>query len=98
MDCQFFNSLQKKLFGSRKLAAEQGCQIFLGPSIPKIQQMITNCTKRPFITPNGHKIYQHFQFQDLPKFTQIGIFGLKRNHLATLQLNELEEYVYFSLL
>jgi hypothetical protein len=25
-----------------------------------------------------------FQFKDPPKFTQIGIFGLKANHLATL--------------
>jgi hypothetical protein len=35
--------------------------------------------------PNGHKIYQHFPFQGPPKFTQIGIFGFKTNHLATLQ-------------
>jgi hypothetical protein len=33
--------------------------------------------------PNGHKIYQHFPFQGPPKFTQMGIFGLK-NHLASL--------------
>jgi hypothetical protein len=33
---------------------------------------------------NGHKIYQDFPQQDPPKFTQIGIFGLKTNHLATL--------------
>jgi hypothetical protein len=26
--------------------------------------------------------YKYFQFQDPPKFTQIWIFGLKRNHLA----------------
>jgi hypothetical protein len=36
-------------------------------------------------TPNGHKVYQHFPLQDPPKFTQIGIFGLKTNHLATLR-------------
>jgi hypothetical protein len=34
--------------------------------------------------PNGHKIYQHIQFHGPPKYTQIGIFGLKINHLATL--------------
>jgi hypothetical protein len=34
--------------------------------------------------PNGHKIYQHFPIKGPPKFTQIWIFGLKRNHLATL--------------
>jgi hypothetical protein len=33
---------------------------------------------------NGHEIYQHFPFQDPQKFTQIGIFGFKINHLATL--------------
>jgi hypothetical protein len=33
--------------------------------------------------PNGHKIYQHLPLQDPPKFTQIGIFGLKKKHLAT---------------
>jgi hypothetical protein len=34
--------------------------------------------------PNGHKIYQHLSLQDPPKLTQNGIFGSKRNHLATL--------------
>jgi hypothetical protein len=29
-------------------------------------------------------VYQHLQLQDPPKFTQIWIFGLKTNHLATL--------------
>jgi hypothetical protein len=39
----------------------QGCQIFLGPNIPKqetyICLMTTNYTKRPYIIPNGRKIY-----------------------------------------
>jgi hypothetical protein len=34
--------------------------------------------------PNGHKIYQQISTEGPPKFTQIGIFGLKTNHLATL--------------
>jgi hypothetical protein len=34
--------------------------------------------------PNGHKIYQHRLLQEPSKFTQIGIFGLKIWHLATL--------------
>jgi hypothetical protein len=38
----------------------------------------------PYNRSNGHKIYQDFQLQDPSKFTQIGIFGLKTNHLATL--------------
>jgi hypothetical protein len=29
-------------------------------------------------------MYQHFPFQGPPKFTHIGIFGLKMYHLATL--------------
>jgi hypothetical protein len=41
-------------------------------------------TKRPQNRPNCHKIYQHIQFQGPPKFSQIGIFGLKIDHLATL--------------
>jgi hypothetical protein len=34
--------------------------------------------------PKSSKIYKHFPIQGPPKFTQIGIFGLKTNHLATL--------------
>jgi hypothetical protein len=30
------------------------------------------------------KCSKHFPFQDPPKYTQIGIFGLKVNHLAIL--------------
>jgi hypothetical protein len=35
--------------------------------------------------PNGHKIYQSLPLKDRPKFTQIGIFGSKVYHLATLR-------------
>jgi hypothetical protein len=74
----------------------QGCQIFLGPNIPKWEKY----TKLPQTIPNCHKLCQmamkysklsynlkktkHFPFQGPPKFTQIRIFGLKINHLATL--------------
>jgi hypothetical protein len=34
--------------------------------------------------PNGQKIYQHLSLQDTPRFTKIGIFGLKIYHLATV--------------
>jgi hypothetical protein len=34
--------------------------------------------------PNSRKKDQHRPLQDLPKFTQIGIFGSKLYHLATL--------------
>jgi hypothetical protein len=37
-------------------------------------------------SPNDHTIYKHFPILGPQKFTQIGIFGLKRNHLATLVL------------
>jgi hypothetical protein len=60
------------------------------PKWGKIYQIATTL-------PNGHKIYQMavvyskwpqkyqpFPFQGLPMFTQIGIFGLKTFHLATL--------------
>jgi hypothetical protein len=61
------------------------------PKRGKIYQMATGCTKRPLNIYNGRKIDQMvikytkiFHLQDPPKFTQIGIFGLKTNHLATL--------------
>jgi hypothetical protein len=50
----------------------------------KLYQMALNYTKWPYNIPNGHKIYPHLPFKGPPKFTQIGIFGLKTNHLATL--------------
>jgi hypothetical protein len=70
----------------------QGCQIFLGPNIPKREnytkgtQTIPNDHKiydKAVKYPNGHTIYKHFQ--DPPKNTQIGIFGMNMNHLANLQ-------------
>jgi hypothetical protein len=47
-------------------------------------QNINNIPSGRKIGLNGHKMYQRFPLQDPPKFTQIGIFGLKTNHLATL--------------
>jgi hypothetical protein len=53
-------------------------------------QITTTCTKWPLNIPNAvnnikdHKIYQHFPLYGSRKFTQIGIFGLKTNRLATL--------------
>jgi hypothetical protein len=40
--------------------------------------------------PNGHKMNQHFPIGRHPKFTQIEIFGLKTNHLATLRRKPLQ--------
>jgi hypothetical protein len=44
----------------------------------------------PLNRSRGHKIFQHFPLQGLPKFSQIGILGLKINHLATLHFTEME--------
>jgi hypothetical protein len=62
------------------------------PKLGKIYQITTKYTKWPYYICNGCKIdqmvikylYQDFPYQDPPKFTQIWIFGLKTNHLATL--------------
>jgi hypothetical protein len=59
----------------------------IGKTIPndhKLYQTGINYTKWQQNIPNEHKIYQYFPFQGPPKFTQIRIFGLKINHLATL--------------
>jgi hypothetical protein len=77
----------------KKHPPDQGCQIFLGEYYPnrknvpnehKMYQMVIKYPKCLLNIPNGHKIYQHFPIYGPPKFTQIRIFGLKRNHLATL--------------
>jgi hypothetical protein len=55
----FFGWLIRKTYSTA--CAEQGCQIFLGPNMPKrekIYQMTTHYTKRPYIIPNGRKIFQ----------------------------------------
>jgi hypothetical protein len=54
------------------------------PNDHKLFQMAINYTKWPQNIPDGHKIYQHFPWQGPLKLSQIGIFGLKINHLATL--------------
>jgi hypothetical protein len=72
---------------------EQGCQSFRGtvyqnreniPKSHKIYQGAIKYIKRHENWPNSHKVYQHLPLQDPPKFTQIGIFGLNVNRLATL--------------
>jgi hypothetical protein len=58
----------------------------------KMYQMIIIYSERPYISPNGHKLYQTalkctniFLSKALQStYTQIGNFGLKINHLATL--------------
>jgi hypothetical protein len=61
-----------------------------------IYQRTTNYTKRPYVVPNGHKLYQkalkYFPFYGPSKYTQIGTFGLKINHLAILLLGALQRH------
>jgi hypothetical protein len=54
------------------------------PNEHKMSQVVIKYPEWAFNIPGGLKIYQHFQSQGPPKFTQSGIFGLKINHLATL--------------
>jgi hypothetical protein len=77
---------------NEKKVREQGCQIILGATSTKIYQISKNYTKLPHTISNGRKIDQMaikytnigVPLQDPPTFTQIGIFGLKIYHLATL--------------
>jgi hypothetical protein len=50
-----------------------------------------NHTQWPSNILHGHKICQQFPFQGPPKYTQIGIFGSKINHLATLFESKINE-------
>jgi hypothetical protein len=62
------------------------------PKQEKMYQMNKQCIKWSLNIPNVHKmsqmainyLYQHFPIRDPDNFSQIGIFGLKTNHLATL--------------
>jgi hypothetical protein len=67
----------------------------LGPGLPdfsrykipkrtKLYQKALKYTIWPWSRQDGPKNTQHLPLQDLPKFTQIRIFGLKIYHLATL--------------
>jgi hypothetical protein len=86
-------SVHEPTLPSAIMIRNQGCQIFLrtrhqrGKNIPndrKIYQMAIRYFLWTQTWPNGHKICQDFPLQGPPKFTQIGIFGLRTNHLATL--------------
>jgi hypothetical protein len=76
-----------------ELHRNRAARFFLGPE--KVHQMTTNCTKRPYIIPIGHNLYQTsvkytgiFQseaLQNLPKYWSLVL--CKTNHLATLHRN-----------
>jgi hypothetical protein len=78
------------MFGKNcpKCSPTQGCQIFLG-AVARF--FLVHNTKNRKTVPNEHTMYQmtiniclHFPIRDPENFSQIGIFGLKTNHLATL--------------
>jgi hypothetical protein len=54
------------------------------PNENNMYQMVIKYPQCPLNIPNGHKIYKLFLIKGPPKFTQIWIFCLKINHLATL--------------
>jgi hypothetical protein len=76
----------------------QGCQIFLVTTYQnwgiynKLPHNIPNVQNIPIgrKIDNVHKICKCLPLQDPPKFTQIGIFGLKMYHLATLVRDDFE--------
>jgi hypothetical protein len=55
-----------------------------------------NMPKGPENWPNN--IYQHLQLKDPPKFTQNGVFVLKINHLATLEMRQTRKNIKSSIL
>jgi hypothetical protein len=60
---------------------------------------VNACTKWPENLLYGHKIYHHLPLKYPPKFTQIGTFGLKMYHLATLAAGRpCPKLTYFQLL
>jgi hypothetical protein len=81
----YFTLSDAEMFEDRSM--KQGCQIFLGTNIPKLEKY----TKGPQTTPNGDKFYQMavkytniFHSMALQNIPKVGFLVLKRNHLATL--------------
>jgi hypothetical protein len=52
----------------------------------KIYQITAKHTKWPLNISDGHEICQYFEYKGPSKCTQVGIFGTKIYHLATLLL------------
>jgi hypothetical protein len=57
------------------------------PNEHEIYQMVIKYPTSPSNIPNGFKIYKHFPIYGFLKFTQIVIFNMKINLLATLVLS-----------
>jgi hypothetical protein len=68
------------------MTPSQGCQIFL-------DAIYHNGGKYRYQITISHKIYQCFPFQGAPKFTQIGILGLKIYRLATLLRGGTKQFI-----
>jgi hypothetical protein len=69
-----------------------------GKNVPNEHKLYRNGNKKSQISvniPNGQKIYQHFLISGPQKFKQIGIFGLKINHLATPAETRVNSFVMF---
>jgi hypothetical protein len=92
---------------SRFVLSAKGCQIFLATKYQIGGEMYQITTK----LPNDYTIYQidviHmfqmgikytniFHSKGLPKCTKIGIFVLKRNHLATLSQHQMASHFSFN--
>jgi hypothetical protein len=59
--------------------------------------MTIKYTNWPQSRTNGNKIYQRLPLQDPPKFTQLGIFGMKIYlHLATTLLMKTDKRVFLA--
>jgi hypothetical protein len=67
----------------------EGLPDFSCHNIPKWGKKYQTAMKYTKYVPNGHRILQPFPFPGLPKFTQMGIFALKTNHLAILLVRRL---------
>jgi hypothetical protein len=84
LECLLFSRHQVGGCSSSAVARAPGLPDFSRYNVPKrgkMYQMTTECTNWPYNIPFGHKIdklviKKHQNLLDIPKFTQIGIFGL----------------------
>jgi hypothetical protein len=92
---RFAKQSKNFLFAVAICACRQGWQILFWYTTTKTGENIPNLYKLSkghkicvlHTHTNGRKICQHFPIQGPPKYSQIGIFWTKINHLATLLPN-----------
>jgi hypothetical protein len=83
--------LKSQLFLRDRPPDLQGCQIFLGTTNQKGTQKLQSAltyTKVAKRIPNGREITQNYPSQGLAKCTKIGVFVIRKYHLATLPSSE----------